>query len=729
MFPLSVSVDAITSLLGIGSSKPEPENANGADGFAALLDIGTETVDATATNTRGDRAFSQQGEQQERRKEQDPQPVAVELATPLRAEKPMRYNDSPEPAARIEARQVAPDALKDASPEREAAQALKLNDTQDAAKASSSAPEQAPTPVAADAQPAAKPVQPQGAATAEAAPDVAATSPVAAAPVDIAPEAVAATVAAVPVAPVATQTAVAAVVSAQDITYMIPAAEPAAPAADIAAAALVDGAAEALPADLARMLASLDKLLGDMNQFLKDTPMLQAVEMGTGRPLGAPIVMGKAADDLKAMLQQFLGNLNDGMAKLLASAPGADATSQQAIGISPDLKTSLATTLKQLQTVMTQMAAIDAPKLAPTSNGPAAAAPAPLSALNKDISNALAKLYALVKPEGAADVLPATTLAESDTSFFSTADLSKQLSELGRKLHAIAEGRVPADQPSQQAEADVSLPLPTTQVEVDTRLTKDTSSAIASTIAAKAGAEMAGNASVSVVAAAQPVAQQQAQTQTNPVSTTAVAHAAAITEQARTVTQSAGSSGDFSNNANPQPQVSSPLPGGATVGGQVAASEHAFKHSFAGAMEKAANPAPLHEQVAFQVKTALADGSSKISIRLDPAELGKLDIKLNVGADGKTGVVITADHRSTLDLLQRDAQGLMRALADAGLQADSSSLSFNLRGGQQDGQQHERAQVAQHYQKAQPEDESDLAANVLTRSYVVNLASGLDIKI
>ncbi len=136
--------------------------------------------------------------------------------------------------------------------------------------------------------------------------------------------------------------------------------------------------------------------------------------------------------------------------------------------------------------------------------------------------------------------------------------------------------------------------------------------------------------------------------------------------------------------------------------------------------------APLAEQVAVQVKNAVTDGTSKIRIQLDPADLGKMDIKLTVDANGKTGVSILVDNKSTLDLLQRDASTLTRALNDAGLSADGSSLSFNLRGGQQEG--HGQQQAATTYKKAQPEEEEIPMANAVARNYVVNLADGLDIK-
>ncbi|MFO0388222.1 MAG: flagellar hook-length control protein FliK [Alphaproteobacteria bacterium] len=137
---------------------------------------------------------------------------------------------------------------------------------------------------------------------------------------------------------------------------------------------------------------------------------------------------------------------------------------------------------------------------------------------------------------------------------------------------------------------------------------------------------------------------------------------------------------------------------------------------------------PVLDQVIFHVKSAVDSGSSKIHIQLNPAELGKLDIKLEVDAEGKTGITVTADNKNTLDLLQRDSRGLERALADAGLKADSGSLSFNLRSDGQDRNQHEQSQAALNYKQAMPEEEP-LALDLLTRSYVVNLAEGLDIKI
>lgn len=98
-------------------------------------------------------------------------------------------------------------------------------------------------------------------------------------------------------------------------------------------------------------------------------------------------------------------------------------------------------------------------------------------------------------------------------------------------------------------------------------------------------------------------------------------------------------------------------------------------------------PHPLAEQVAVNLTQAVKDGVDHIKIQLQPAELGAIDVKLNVSHEGRVEMVVSADRSDTLNLLRQDSSGLTQALRDAGLQADSSSLSFNLRGGNQSNQQ------------------------------------------
>ena len=85
------------------------------------------------------------------------------------------------------------------------------------------------------------------------------------------------------------------------------------------------------------------------------------------------------------------------------------------------------------------------------------------------------------------------------------------------------------------------------------------------------------------------------------------------------------------------------------------------------------------DQVTVQITKAVTAGADKINIQLKPASLGRIDVQLEVAPDGRVNAIITADNRDTLEMLQRDARDLARALQDAGLHADAGSMSFNLR--------------------------------------------------
>ncbi|MEX6725080.1 flagellar hook-length control protein FliK [Parapedomonas caeni] len=96
------------------------------------------------------------------------------------------------------------------------------------------------------------------------------------------------------------------------------------------------------------------------------------------------------------------------------------------------------------------------------------------------------------------------------------------------------------------------------------------------------------------------------------------------------------------------------------------------------------NDSSLSDSVGVAISRHAAAGKTEFTLRLDPAELGRIEVKLHVSENGKVEATVSADNASTYDLLRRDASTLERALTDAGLKTDSGSLSFNLR--QQDGQ-------------------------------------------
>ena len=75
-----------------------------------------------------------------------------------------------------------------------------------------------------------------------------------------------------------------------------------------------------------------------------------------------------------------------------------------------------------------------------------------------------------------------------------------------------------------------------------------------------------------------------------------------------------------------------------------------------------------------------ASGTKTFDIRMDPPELGRVDVHLSVDSDGKVQALLSAEHPQTLALLQRDSQNLERALKDAGLLLSNNSLNFSLKG-------------------------------------------------
>ena len=92
-------------------------------------------------------------------------------------------------------------------------------------------------------------------------------------------------------------------------------------------------------------------------------------------------------------------------------------------------------------------------------------------------------------------------------------------------------------------------------------------------------------------------------------------------------------------------------------------------------------PRMVGDQVSVHIRKAVHEGSDRIEIRLKPEALGRVDVRLELGADNRVVATVTAEQRHTLELLRADARNLERALQEAGLQTDGGSLNFNLRGG------------------------------------------------
>lgn len=93
----------------------------------------------------------------------------------------------------------------------------------------------------------------------------------------------------------------------------------------------------------------------------------------------------------------------------------------------------------------------------------------------------------------------------------------------------------------------------------------------------------------------------------------------------------------------------------------------------------ASQPHPATAMVAATLQKAASTGDTRnITLQLDPPELGRIEIKMSFEKDKTVKAVLTAEKQETFSMLQRDAHALERALQNAGLNPDGSSLSFEL---------------------------------------------------
>ena len=84
--------------------------------------------------------------------------------------------------------------------------------------------------------------------------------------------------------------------------------------------------------------------------------------------------------------------------------------------------------------------------------------------------------------------------------------------------------------------------------------------------------------------------------------------------------------------------------------------------------------------LAVNIAAKSKGGEKHFDIRLDPPELGRVEVKLSIDDAGKAQANLAVEKAHTLDLLQRDRSTLERALRDAGLDLTGGSLNFSLKG-------------------------------------------------
>lgn len=97
-------------------------------------------------------------------------------------------------------------------------------------------------------------------------------------------------------------------------------------------------------------------------------------------------------------------------------------------------------------------------------------------------------------------------------------------------------------------------------------------------------------------------------------------------------------------------------------------------------------PTPL-QMLPIEIGMQALRGTNSFQIRLDPAELGRVDVKLEVNKQGEVSAHLIVERPETLQMLRRDSTTLQYAFEQAGLKSSQDGLSFSLKGEGQNGQQ------------------------------------------
>lgn len=96
------------------------------------------------------------------------------------------------------------------------------------------------------------------------------------------------------------------------------------------------------------------------------------------------------------------------------------------------------------------------------------------------------------------------------------------------------------------------------------------------------------------------------------------------------------------------------------------------------------------DQIKVNITKSAVKGVDKIEIQLKPEDLGHIEVKMQIGKDGKLQAHIVASRPETAEILQKEIGNLQKAFNEAGFQTDEGSLSFSFRDDGQGGQNQER---------------------------------------
>jgi flagellar hook-length control protein FliK len=146
--------------------------------------------------------------------------------------------------------------------------------------------------------------------------------------------------------------------------------------------------------------------------------------------------------------------------------------------------------------------------------------------------------------------------------------------------------------------------------------------------------------------------------------------------------------------------------------------------------QAAGSVVPVHA-LAVTIAARASTGSTRFDIRLDPPELGRIEVQMTLDREGRVKSKMVVEKQETLELLQRDQRNLERTLAQAGLETSEGGIEFSLKDQGTDSRQGDGDRQNRTWQAAveDPDATATLAANAATYSRLAAARGGIDIRI
>jgi flagellar hook-length control protein FliK len=142
-------------------------------------------------------------------------------------------------------------------------------------------------------------------------------------------------------------------------------------------------------------------------------------------------------------------------------------------------------------------------------------------------------------------------------------------------------------------------------------------------------------------------------------------------------------------------------------------------------------PVPV-SGLAVEIAASVQNGKTRFELRLDPADLGRIDVRIDVDRSGQVTSHLTVEKPETLSMLRQDAPQLQQALSDAGLKTSSNGLQFSLRDQSSSGQQNwQNNNQSSNTQRLVVSEDTNVSASLAGQSYgrMASASGGVDIRV